>query len=67
MIQWGRIFLTTCGFARTLSGSGRAGFRTFYPLVGWLGIWVTPVLGSLVVLHWLTPALAVTLRIGFVD
>lgn len=47
--------------------SGHVGFRTFSPLVGGLGIRLTPVLGSVVVLHWLAPALAVTLRIGFVD
>lgn len=28
---------------------------------------LTPVLGSLVVLHWLTPALAVALSAGFLD
>lgn len=61
------VLITTCGFVRALIASGHAGFRTFSPLIGGLGIWLTPVLGSVVVLHWLTPALAVTLRIWFVD
>lgn len=66
MIGW-IILLTTCGLVRTLVASGRVGFRTLSPLIGGLGIRLTPVLGSVVVLHWLPPALAVTLRVGFVD
>lgn len=58
---------TTCGLVGALIPSGRVGFRTFAPLIGGLGIRFTPVLGSMVVLHWLTPSLAVTLRVGFVD
>lgn len=68
MIVTGLIILqNTCGLVRDLIASGSVGFRTFSPLIGGLGVRLTPVLGSMVVLHWLTPALAVTLRIGLVD
>lgn len=50
-----------------MRASGRAGLRTFAPLIAWLGIGLTPVLGTVTVLRWFSPALAVALRgIGFV-
>lgn len=46
---------------------GRAGLRTFAPLVARLGIGLTPVLGAVTVFHRFPPALAVALRrIGLV-
>lgn len=50
-----------------MHASGHAGVRTFAPLVAWLGIGLAPVLGTVTVLHWFSPALAVALRrIGLV-
>ena len=59
--------MITCRLVGALIASGHVGLRTFSPLIRGLGIRLTPVLVSMVVLHWLTPALAVTLRIWFVD
>lgn len=50
-----------------MRASGRAGLRTFAPLVARLGIGLTPVLGAVTVFHRFPPALAVALRgIGLV-
>lgn len=50
-----------------MRASGRAGLRTFAPLIAWLGIGLSPVLRTVAVLHRFTPALAVALRqIGLV-
>lgn len=58
----------TSGLVRDLISCRHGGFRTFPPLVGGLGNGLAPVVGSVVALiHWLSPALAATLRIGFVD
>lgn len=59
--------ITTCGLVLTLTASGHVGFRTFSPLIRGLRIGLTPVLGSSVVLRWLSPALSGTLRFGFED
>lgn len=56
-----------CGLVLTLTASGHVGFRTFSPLIRGLRIGLTPVLGSSVVLRWLSPALSGTLRFGFED